>query len=114
MDTARKRKRRELIYQKSNGECFYCGHLIPPKEATIDHLIPKSRGGRLTLDNIVLACRHCNSIKAQIEDIDEAIQKIRFYNLFGKKKRWNKSLRKIPGLKSLDKKVQSEQDEDVL
>jgi hypothetical protein len=42
--------------------CVYCGTMPPPK-LTGDHLIPKARGGLETGDNLVWACRACNSSK---------------------------------------------------
>jgi len=40
--------------------CIYCSN---PNELSIDHLIPKSRGGPDIADNAILACRSCNSSK---------------------------------------------------
>jgi 5-methylcytosine-specific restriction endonuclease McrA len=50
---------RELL-TKYNGHCAYCG-----KEAklTLDHVIPLSKGGKHSIDNVVPACKHCNSSK---------------------------------------------------
>jgi 5-methylcytosine-specific restriction endonuclease McrA len=67
----RMKRRRERLYLAQNGRCAYCGCLMdlvqrePPKpnEATFDHVIPKSRGGRGLTDNTVLACRECNRAK---------------------------------------------------
>lgn len=42
--------------------CVYCGTEPPPK-LTADHLIPKHRGGLDSADNLVWACRSCNSSK---------------------------------------------------
>lgn len=42
--------------------CIYCSATPPPK-LTGDHLIPKSRGGLESADNLVWACRSCNSSK---------------------------------------------------
>ena len=58
----RQRKFRESQKIAQLGEnpiCVYCGG-----EATgFDHIIPKSRGGKETDDNLVLCCKHCNEIK---------------------------------------------------
>lgn len=109
MDTPKKRKRRQQIYDLSGGECFYCGRVIAFKEATIDHIVPKSKGGSWRLENLVLACRKCNRIKGQIENIDEAVRKIKLYWVLGRERRIKKFQNK-----SVDKKVQSEQDKNVL
>lgn len=44
--------------------CAYCGHSFPSHKLTYDHVIPKSRGGRTSWTNIVLACHACNGTKA--------------------------------------------------
>jgi 5-methylcytosine-specific restriction endonuclease McrA len=50
---------RRAVLVRDNFECQYCGR---PAE-NIDHVIPKSRGGAHTWDNVVAACRSCNSRK---------------------------------------------------
>lgn len=54
---------RENIFHRDNFECQYCGHTKTAKDLTIDHVFPKSRGGKSTWDNIVAACRSCNTKK---------------------------------------------------
>jgi 5-methylcytosine-specific restriction endonuclease McrA len=46
-----------------NHCCAYCYKPFPVEELTIDHMIPLSRGGTNTIDNIVPACKPCNSRK---------------------------------------------------
>lgn len=41
--------------------CQYCG--IKSSELTVDHIIPKSRGGQDSWENMVAACRECNNKK---------------------------------------------------
>jgi 5-methylcytosine-specific restriction endonuclease McrA len=50
---------RRAVLVRDNFECQYCGR---PAE-NVDHVIPKSRGGLHTWDNVVAACRPCNSRK---------------------------------------------------
>lgn len=63
---------RTIVYRKHNYVCTSCGVkcVHPNKDnynqsnaATLDHIIPKSRGGSHTYDNVTLLCRSCNSIK---------------------------------------------------
>lgn len=59
------RHRRSHLCTKSaikarDGQCAYCGG---PAE-TVDHIVPRSRGGALTWDNAVAACLRCNHRKA--------------------------------------------------
>lgn len=43
--------------------CQYCHNRFHPKELTLDHVVPTSRGGRNTWDNVVAACSKCNGKK---------------------------------------------------
>jgi len=49
------------ILLRDNYTCQYCGTRKPP--LTIDHVIPKSRGGKDTWENLVTACVKCNAKK---------------------------------------------------
>lgn len=64
---------RTIVYRKHNYICTSCGVkcLHPNKDnynqsnaATLDHIIPKSKGGSHTYDNVTLLCRSCNTIKS--------------------------------------------------
>jgi len=55
---------RRNIFARDNYRCQYCGKKFDRHELTMDHVVPKSRGGKSTWDNIVLACVRCNSIKS--------------------------------------------------
>jgi CRISPR/Cas system Type II protein with McrA/HNH and RuvC-like nuclease domain len=48
---------RKRIYRRDNFECVYCGS---KKNLTIDHVIPRSKGGKNTWDNLVTCCSGCN------------------------------------------------------
>ncbi len=54
---------RRNIYLRDRYTCQYCGRRPPREDLTIDHIIPRSRGGRSTWDNVVLACLRCNVAK---------------------------------------------------
>lgn len=43
--------------------CMYCGYKGPLHEMTRDHIIPKSRGGKCSWNNLTLSCRPCNQRK---------------------------------------------------
>jgi len=51
---------RSRVYQRDGYACVYCGVV---KKLTIDHVIPKSRGGDNTWENMVTCCFDCNSRK---------------------------------------------------
>ena len=50
------------IFLRDEFKCCYCGS---PKELTIDHVIPKARGGKSSFENCVSACRPCNNLKGK-------------------------------------------------
>ena len=54
--------RRNLYFSYGN-KCCFCGKHFPTKELTLDHVIPRSRGGKTEWDNIVLSCYSCNTKK---------------------------------------------------
>ena len=64
-----KRKQRGIKYSRRNilardkMMCQYCGIKCNSKTATLDHVMPKSRGGANSWDNIVTACHRCNNKK---------------------------------------------------
>lgn len=54
------------IYKRDNYECVYCGREGDKRSLTLDHVIPKSRGGRDTWENLVTSCKRCNQEKANL------------------------------------------------
>jgi len=47
--------------KRASGVCHHCGDKLPPRELTMDHLIPIIRGGKSTKGNLVPSCKKCNS-----------------------------------------------------
>ena len=54
--------RKNVIWRDQN-KCQYCGNIFSTENLTVDHLIPKSRGGTNTWKNLVAACKKCNQKK---------------------------------------------------
>ena len=48
------------VFLRDRFMCQYCASPHPASELTFDHVIPRSRGGRTTWDNVVTACTGCN------------------------------------------------------
>lgn len=46
--------------------CFYCHKRVDQERITLDHKIPKSRGGLTVRSNLVLSCKPCNNTKANL------------------------------------------------
>lgn len=57
------RKSRWWQQKTASGRCYYCQQTVPYKELTMDHLVPLTRGGRSTRDNLVPSCKSCNNQK---------------------------------------------------
>ena len=57
---------RRNIYQRDSFTCQYCGKRLPREDLTIDHIIPRCRGGKSTWANVVLACSGCNTLKGDL------------------------------------------------
>jgi len=58
-----------MIYKRDDNECQYCGSR---KNLTIDHVIPRSKGGMDTWENLVACCSSCNIAKGNklLKDTD--------------------------------------------
>lgn len=54
----------KAIWDRDEGICQYTGRKLTPQEANIDHIIPKSRGGKTDWHNCVLTHKEINSKKA--------------------------------------------------
>ena len=62
------KSKREVVYQKYNGRCAYCGREIAYKDMQVDHLLPLRAwgiedAGTDDIDNLMPACRMCNHYK---------------------------------------------------
>jgi 5-methylcytosine-specific restriction endonuclease McrA len=52
---------RRYVYERDGGKCHICCRSVSSKRFSLDHLVPLSRGGNHTLDNVRLAHIPCNS-----------------------------------------------------
>jgi 5-methylcytosine-specific restriction endonuclease McrA len=68
---------RTRVYKRDNHECVYCGS---KKQLTLDHVIPKSKGGRNEWNNLVTCCFKCN-LKKGDKTLEESkmVMKIKPY-----------------------------------
>src|SRR5438876_10207281 len=51
---------RKNILLRDRNTCQYCGEVLPSSELTLDHVVPRSRGGASTWENLVACCHPCN------------------------------------------------------
>ena len=54
---------RKNIIMRDRSTCQFCGRVLPAAELTLDHVVPRSRGGRTDWDNLVACCHPCNNRK---------------------------------------------------
>ncbi len=54
---------RSSLLRRDDHRCQYCGVRPPQSQLTVDHVVPRSRGGRTNWENCVVACIRCNARK---------------------------------------------------
>lgn len=54
---------RKNIFYRDRNKCQYCGHRFATRDLNLDHVVPLSRGGKSTWENVVCCCIPCNSRK---------------------------------------------------
>ena len=54
---------RENLYKRDKNTCQYCGERPGRKNLSIDHVVPRAKGGRSNWENCVLSCLKCNNKK---------------------------------------------------
>ncbi len=66
---------RHGIFERDDSTCQYCGKHYPRSQLTLDHVLPQSRGGGDTWENLAVACVSCNVRKGS-RTPDEARMKL--------------------------------------
>ncbi len=51
---------RSTLLDRDRSSCQYCGRVFPRPQLTLDHVVPQSRGGDDSWENLVVACLACN------------------------------------------------------
>jgi 5-methylcytosine-specific restriction endonuclease McrA len=54
---------RKNILLRDRNTCQFCSLTLPASELTLDHVVPRSRGGRSSWENLVACCYPCNNSK---------------------------------------------------
>jgi 5-methylcytosine-specific restriction endonuclease McrA len=60
--TALRLNRRNLL-ARDGHRCQYCGQCLPASQLSLDHVMPRSRGGETSWENVVASCVRCNTKK---------------------------------------------------
>jgi 5-methylcytosine-specific restriction endonuclease McrA len=50
----------EQLIERDGRSCVWCGRVLWRADLTLEHVVPRSRGGHMTSDNALIACRSCN------------------------------------------------------
>ena len=67
---------RRRVIERDGPRCVYCGLDLINVEIHLDHVIPESRGGSTTFDNLQVTCRKCNLEKGILNE-DEFMTRLR-------------------------------------
>jgi 5-methylcytosine-specific restriction endonuclease McrA len=54
---------RQNIYLRDSFTCQYCNKTLPRSQLNLDHVVPRSQGGRTSWENVVCSCVRCNLAK---------------------------------------------------
>ncbi|MFN0202706.1 MAG: HNH endonuclease [Bacteroidia bacterium] len=65
---------RQNVFRRDSHKCLYCGS---HHNLTIDHVVPKSLGGRDSWENLATACQNCNAKKGN-QTVDESGLRLRY------------------------------------
>lgn len=95
---------RKEIFARDNWQCVYCGRHT--RDLTLDHVVPRHRGGPHTWENLVAACKSCNHRKAGRTPTEARMEMLRqpalprvsiyhaFFPYLGSQEEWRKF---VPG-----------------
>ena len=72
---------KKYFYLREQQKCYYCHKPLAMRQVTLDHYLPRSRGGTYDTFNLVCACRRCNQFKsskipADTEEVQLALLKL--------------------------------------
>lgn len=70
-----KKQKKKSVWKKSNGRCSHCGALTGSRNRTVDHYIPKSKGGTMDSKNLLPVCRNCNKARGNMDVVPEKYYK---------------------------------------
>jgi 5-methylcytosine-specific restriction endonuclease McrA len=59
---------RRMVINRDGMHCVYCDEDLTDQEIHLDHIIPESKGGPTTYDNLQVTCRKCNTSKGTLTE----------------------------------------------
>lgn len=70
-------KSKRILWERDKGRCFYCSKALHWDCKTIDHVIPRSKGGSDKSWNLVICCYECNAEKGNNDPTEEQLRLVR-------------------------------------
>lgn len=67
---------RRQVIERDGYHCVYCDEDLTQGEIHLDHIIPESKGGPTTIDNLQVTCRKCNTAKGVLTE-SEFVDRLR-------------------------------------
>lgn len=64
LNAERRRRTRQRVIARDGLECKICFRSLTVREVTLDHIVPRAKGGRALVSNLQVACYNCNHLKA--------------------------------------------------
>lgn len=86
---------RRNLYRRDGLCCQYCHSRHTPSQLSIDHVLPRSRGGKTSWENCVLACLRCNTKKANRTPRESGLKLLRP----PRRPAWSPLLETLPNLR---------------
>jgi 5-methylcytosine-specific restriction endonuclease McrA len=68
---------RKNLMIRDGFQCQYCGHRPSQRDLNLDHVVPRSRGGNDTWENLVVSCRACNLKKGRRTPLEAGMALLR-------------------------------------
>jgi hypothetical protein len=65
------------IFARDQNLCQYCGRQFPRSELNLDHVVPRSKGGKSVWENVVCSCLRCNRLKGGNTPVEAGMRLIR-------------------------------------
>ena len=87
---------RGVVLARDGCTCQYCNRRIALRDATIDHVIPRSRGGKNHWTNCVASCKSCNRRKDDLTPEEAGMQLIRRPGLPSVTHFWMADVQRVP------------------
>ena len=72
---------KKWLFGHQDGKCNGCRHSFPIHAMTVDHILPRAKGGTDRIENLQLLCGFCNSTKGGTRTMDELVAELRIIGI---------------------------------